>query len=64
MVSESPHYDFLIIFNDTSCKMIWKIRFSIYFWSPDKIDEIMANYVNFFDEKTAIIPSILTDGQK
>ncbi len=44
--------------------MIRKIRFSIYFWPSDEIDRIMANYVNFFNEKTAIIPSILTGGQK
>ncbi len=64
MVRESLPYDFLIIFNATSWKMIQRIRFSIYFWPHDKIDRIMANYVNFFHEKTAIIPSILTGGQK
>ncbi len=45
---ESPLYDVLIIFNVTSCKMIRRIQFSINFWQPDKIDGIMANYVNFF----------------
>ncbi len=48
VVRESQLYDFLIIFNATSCKMIRRIRFSIYFWPPDKINGIMANYVNFF----------------
>ncbi len=42
MVKESPPYDFLIIFNATSCKMIRRIRFFIYFWPPDKIDGNMA----------------------
>ncbi len=64
VVRESPPYDFLIIFNATSCKMIRRIRFSIYFWPPDKIDGIMADYVNFSNKKTAIILSILTGGQK
>ncbi len=53
-----------MIFNATSCKMIRRIQFSIYFWPPDKTDGIMANYVNFLNEKTAIIPSILLGGQK
>ncbi len=44
--------------------MIQRIRFSISFWPADKIDGIMANYANFLNEKTAIIPSISTDGQK
>ncbi len=64
VVRESLSYDFLIIFNAISCKMIRRNRFSIYFWLADKIDGIMASYVNFFNEKSAIIPSILTGDQK
>ncbi len=64
VVRESPPYDFLIIFNATSCKMTRRIWFFIYYWPPDKIEGIMANYVNIFNEKTAIIPSILNGGQK
>ncbi len=48
MVRESSSYDFRIIFNATSCKMIRGIQFFIYFWPPDKIDGIMTNYFNFF----------------
>ncbi len=61
MLRESPPYDFQNIFNATSCKMICRIQFSIYFWVPDKIDGIMVNYINlFFNENTAIIQSILS----
>ncbi len=37
MVRESPPYDFLIIFNATSCKLIRRIWFSIYFWPPEAL---------------------------
>ncbi len=42
MARESPLYDFQIIFNAILCKMTPRIRFSTYFWPPDKIDGIMA----------------------
>ncbi len=42
IMRKSPPYDFLIISHATLCKMIRRIRFSINFWSPDKIDKLMA----------------------
>ncbi len=42
MVRVSPLYDFPIIFNAILCKITPRIRLSIYFWPPDKIDGIMA----------------------
>ncbi len=51
VVRESPPYDFLIIFNATPCKMIQRIRFSIYFWQPDNFDRITQIMRTFLMKK-------------